>query len=146
MAGQVEGRDKFTTYESVYFTLHFDTRKTMKRSFNLGFGGIIESLTDTPQKSVRKLARELKHLFYQRSKDGYYKSKFIFLEHIPDSFKTTSKGIVYFETFCFLEDPCDRDFILDYIKTLLPEIEKVYKSNKQIKCLKYAKKQTKKEP
>jgi len=141
---QTEGVDRFTNYESIYFTLNFDKRGSTKNSFNLSFGGILETKSDNPRHDLRKLSHELKKLIYFRSKDGYYKKNFIFLEHIPNTFKNTGRGMVFFELFCFLEEPCDRDFITDYLKTLFTEIQNVYTNNKQFKSHKYAKKQTEK--
>ncbi len=61
--------------------------------------------------------------FNKHSKDGYYKPKFLLIEHYPDSLKLNGKGYISFEPFLFLQEDYTREFVHSYVLSLFQEID-----------------------
>jgi hypothetical protein len=79
----------------------------------------------------------LRQFFYQRSKDGYYKKKFIFIDKENVLMKQKSVGMLFFDVFLFLEETYERDFLIEYFDTVYPQLNQIYNNQKNLKFKKY---------
>lgn len=136
MSARKEGINVFHNYKYFSVVLHFP-RTFMVDNVQVSFGGHASSEPIGMSSEFRKLKHKLKQLFYRRSKDGYYNSNFIFVDRTVDSYIINSKGLVFFDVFLKLEDPCDRAFIVEHILTILNEVEQIYEDNEFFTFQKY---------
>lgn len=138
MAQIKEGYIQFSNFDCLKYSFEFATKRQGSiKTIQLRMGGMAN--TD-PQYSVRNVNQynwKIRKYFYNKSKDGYYKPRFIFIEDTPQSFFRNGKGLLFNEFFFYLEEEYDKRFVLDYFLTLLPEVDTFHKNYKDIKFSKY---------
>lgn len=132
------GKNRFTEYSLIDVSLYMQKRRTVK-SLQFSFGGWCESEIEEQDRNFKLLHHQLKQLLYRRSKDGYYTKNFLFVPKISDSYNKNGQGLVYYDIFLFLEESYEKDFVIDYLKTVFQDIDTIYKANKFFKFRKYGK-------
>ena len=124
------------TLDNFKLTYSFPKKRT-SNTIQITFGSMIEGGEDNFNSDLRKFKHSLRQFFYQKSKDGYYKKKFLFIEKENVFLKQKKKGMLFFDVFLYLEEYYERNFIVDYLDTILPEINQIYYNHKQFKFKKF---------
>lgn len=130
------GKSRLTHYKNIDITLDFPRSRVFDK-LQFTFGGMVESEVDDYKRQFSLVKYQLKQLLYRRSKDGYYQPNFIFIPKIGENYKETGKGLVYFEIFIHLEEPYERNFIVEHLKTIFQEVDDLLGDNQYFNFHKY---------
>lgn len=122
--------------ENFKMNILFSRRKYVD-TIQMTFGGSVQGDEDTFLNDIKLFKHSLRQFFYQRSKDGYYKKKFIFIDKENVLMKQKSVGMLFFDVFLFLEETYERDFLIEYFDTIYPELNQIYNNQKNLKFKKY---------
>lgn len=132
-----EGFNTFSNYDTIQFYLDFTSRKSFVESVQLTYGGYAFVNPYSYKIDLRNSRYKAKMLFNEHSKDGYYKEKFLFLDGTPQSMNIIFKGTIFHEVFFYLQEEYDKEFVIEYFKTLFPKINDLHKFNTEVKFVKY---------
>jgi len=141
MTTKQEGFNTFSNYETNKYYLDFNKRGRQTSTVQLRFGGFAKTEEENVATQVRKYNRLIGQYFHSRVKDGYFKKKFFHIKLENSLLEKKGEGLFWTEIFFFLEETYDKTFVIDYFKTIFPDIEQINKTNKSFKFQKYAKKQ-----
>lgn len=141
----IEGVNGFSGYDTIQFYVDFPKKKYIN-SFQITFGGYMVGDLEEFSSQMRKYNREIRQIIYNRSKDGYYKDKFIYIDGFTEHLKKCGQGGIFNEAFFFTEETYDKYFMIDYLKTLFDEINEFHREHKFFKFIKYKDRAKIKEP
>lgn len=136
MRDRSEGVNTFSNYDSLQFYLDFTRSRTIK-SFQVTFGSFMKCNEENFAPFIRKYRSDMKRFFYEKSREGYYKDKFIYLDGITDSFKLKGEGVVFNEVYLFTQEPYERNFVIDYMTGLFQELDNYHTNYKSFEFKKY---------
>ena len=122
--------------ENFKMNILFSRRKYVD-TIQMTFGGSVQGDEDTFLNDIKLFKHALRQFFFNRSKDGYYKKKFIFIDKENVLMKQKSVGMLFFDVFLFLEETYERDFLIEYFDTIYPELNQIYNNQKNLKFKKY---------
>lgn len=131
------GVNIFDEYETIKFTIEYPERTKEIKSFQISWGGWVEFLDDEVARNIRLYNYSLKKFFAERVRDGYFKKDFIFIDGITERILNQKKGILFSKAFFFLEDPCSRKFLVEYMMTLFEEMDTFHRTHPAMKFKKY---------
>lgn len=146
MCDKREGVNKFSDYQTAMFYLDFGRARIIK-SFQLRFGGVVIPKTENIKSDLRKYKYELKRFFYNKSRDGYYKDRFLFIDGTPDSFELKNGGFIFHDFHFFTEGELEKKFVVEYMETLFKELDVYFRNHKSFefkRFIPHAKVKTKK--
>lgn len=132
----IEGVNGFSNYDTLQFYIDFPKKRNIN-SIQITFGGYVVGDLDSFNSEMRKYNREIRQYFNRKSKDGYYKNKFIVIDGFTDSLKRTGQGGIFNEVFLFLEETYHKKFVIDYFKTIFQELDDFHKEHKFFNFIKY---------
>lgn len=132
----IEGVNGFSNYDTIQFYVDFPKKRSIN-TFQITFGGYVVGDMDSFFPEMRKYNRQIRQLFNRRSKDGYYKDKFIYIDGFSNNLKKTGQGGIFNEVFMFLEETYEKKFVIDYLKTLFEEVNEFHREHKFFKFVKY---------
>jgi len=134
-------RTKYSTnvnsYDDLHFTIYYSSRKKYVDTVQLTFGGYVKGEKEEFERNLKLHIHSLKQLIYRKHKDGYYRKRFILIEKITDSILKNKEGTLFFDLFLYLEETYEKDFVTEYLHTLMSDISKLCKENKFFKQRKY---------
>jgi hypothetical protein len=143
MSFKEEGINKFSNYKSLQFGIEFDRTKHIK-SCQISFGGYSKHKGENFNRESRLYKYGLKQLLNKRSKDGYYKDKFILIDGFSDRFEEQKQGLLFQKVFFHFEETYEKGFVIDYLKTLFQEIDDYHRNCPHFKFEKYKSNRTNK--
>jgi hypothetical protein len=114
----------FNNYDKAVYKISSNRRGRTINTVSLWIGTYLISNPEDYKSHTRKLSRKFNHFFSRHSKDGYFRDKFILIEHYPDSLKLKGRGYISYEPFLFLQEDYTREFVHSYILTLFQEMDK----------------------
>jgi hypothetical protein len=117
------GFHSFNDYNKAVYKISSNKRGRTIDTVSLWIGTYLFTNTEDYKSHTRKLSRKFNNFFSNHSKDGYYRDRFILIEHYPDSLKLNGKGYISFEPFLFLQEDYTREFVHSYVLSLFQEID-----------------------
>ena len=143
-----EGYNTFSKYKN--FQGYCDwPHKLLVKSFQITLASYIEGDKTEIQTEYRKFKHQLKQFFYYKSKEGYYKERFILIDTIPETIVKNGGGTFQCEIFLFTQEDYEKKFILPHVISLFDGIDSLIKGTKKLTFSKYkehAKKSSKEGP
>jgi len=136
MKFQDEGVNLFSNYDTLIFKLE-SGRKKQLNTVQISFGGYSYHKGEDVSREKKLFRHGLKQLFSKKSKDGYYKPQFIFLDGFTEGYDLNKQGLLFHKVFFYLEESYERGFVIDYLKTLFQDIDDYHKSNPYFRFHKY---------
>ena len=118
-----EGYTLFSDYECMRYNINFATRNKIVKSLQLTFGGWATTDSDDSKRNIKVYNWKIKRFFYDKSNDGYFAPRFITKNNTPNTFYSSGEGMIFNEYFFFLQEQYDKEFVIDYFKTLI-EVKK----------------------
>lgn len=137
MRTKLEGYNTFSNYDQIQIAIDFTNRSHKTKSLQIIFGGESIFNPDTVKSDNRGFKYKLKKFFYDHSKDGYYKEKFLFIDGSTERMESKGRGLIFHEVFFFLEEEYDKLFVIDYFKGLFDELNEIYRTEDRIQFRKY---------
>lgn len=122
---------------NLVFKLSLPRKKNID-TLQFRFGGHMEGDKHEFNSELRKLFYEIRMKIWKRSRDGYFKDKFLFIYDPNVSLERTGRGIVFVDVMLYLEETYEKKFILDYLPTIFQEIQDSYEGNKFFKTKPYS--------
>lgn len=132
-----EGINIFSNYDSVRFYIDYDKKGKSVKSLQITFGGYAYFDEATMKNELANYNVWIKRFFKQKSKDGYFKDRFIYINDLHNSFNIKSSGGMFPKVFLFLEEEYEKKFLVEYLRTLFEEINYYHKNHKSIVFKKY---------
>lgn len=114
---------RYDEFRNAVYKISSNRRGTTIDTISIWIGTYLFTDCDNYKKHTRMLSRKLNNFFNKHSKDGYYKPKFLLIEHLPDSLRLNGKGYISYEPFLFLEERYTRDFVHPYIESLFQQMD-----------------------
>ena len=137
MRTKKEGWNTFSNFDTIQIALDYPSRGKKTKTLQIIFGSHAKFNEDTVRKDNRDYRHFLKKFFYERSKDGYYNEKFLFIDGTPDSLEKRGHGLIFHEVFFFLEEEYYKDFVVEYFIPLFEQLNDYHKNHERIQFKKY---------
>lgn len=136
MSEKIEGYNTFSNYDTIQFTVTYPSRYPKIKTIQINFGGV-GTFDEDVLAETRRYKHYIKQFFHSKSKDGYFKDKFIFIDGSSDSLIRNKGGLFFSEVFLYLEEEYEKSFVVSYLKNLFDELNEYHKNHKKIKFTKY---------
>lgn len=136
MRSRNEGYNTFSNYKNFQGYCDFP-KKLFINSFQLSFGAYIQGEAENIESEFRKFRHEIKKFIYLKSKDGYHKERFIFIDKVPDTFVKKAGGSVVVDIFLFTQEDYEKKFLKEHIISLFDGIESICSKHKSLSFIKY---------
>jgi hypothetical protein len=133
MRNKNEGKNTFSNYPTIKFTIDYVVQRRIVNSLELGWGGFAVFDINTMRNDIANYNIAMRRYFNSKVKDGYFTDRFIYINELPDNASLTGKAMWFPKVFLFLEEEYEKEFIVDYLKTLFTEIEHFHATHKKIK-------------
>ena len=134
MSTRIEGYNSFSNYDTLHFILESSRTRTIDK-VQLNFGSMVETYEDYTH--IRNHLYNIRQYFHNKSKEGYYKPKFIFIDGATERLKQKKRGLLFNQAFFFLQETYEKEFVYNYFVSLFQEINDIHKNHPNIKFIKY---------
>lgn len=133
-----EGVNIFSNYDCVRFYIDYDKKGHSVKSLQISWGGYAFFDESNLKNEIANYNIWIKRFFQKKSKDGYFKDRFIYINDLHKTIWTKNSGGIFPKVFLFLEEEYEKKFITDYLKTLFAEINAYHTNHKSITFKKYS--------
>lgn len=137
MRTKKEGHNTFSNYNAIKIYVDYAKRGKTTNSVQLTWGGYAYFDEHTMRNSIANYNVFIKRFFNAHIEDGYYKKNFIYINEIPEHLYQSHKGLWFPKVFLFLEETYDKDFVMDYLKTLFKPLSEYHHYHKSIQFTHY---------
>jgi len=137
MRNKNEGKNTFSDYPAVKFTIDYVVQRRTIKSLQLGWGGYAYFTPESIKNDIANYNITMRRYFNAKVKDGYFTDKFIYINELHDNLYEIHKSQWFPKVFLFLEEEYEKDFVVEYLRTLFDEIAFYHQSHRTIKFMHY---------